>query len=131
MADDPLADERELMASTAEALARSTTRSLRASASAGRLECDAASRNFAVVHYLTWLTPVRFEEVRSLLLRMSAIIEAGRRERIGDLYETLSLVTPVTRARGTHARPTPKPATAKRTARTDSAPRRISRKATR
>jgi DNA-binding transcriptional ArsR family regulator len=124
-------DEREMMASTAEALAKSTTRSLRASASAGRLESGKASRNFAVTHYLTWLTPSRFEEIRSLLLRMSEVIEAGRRERVGDLYETLSLVTPVTRARGTHARPAPRTATATRTTRTNATPRRAGTKATR
>jgi hypothetical protein len=101
---------------------------MRASATAGRLECDAAARNFAVTHYLTWLTPSRFEEVRSLLLRINEIIEAGRREQVGELYESLSILTPVTRARGTHARPTPKTATGPRTTKKNAAPRRARRK---
>jgi hypothetical protein len=118
------ADERQMIAATAEALAKATARSMRASATAGRLACDAAARNFAVTHYLTWLTPSRFEEVRSLLLRINEIIEAGRREQVGELYESLSILTPVTRARGTHARPTPKTATGQRNTKKNSAPRR-------
>ena len=122
------ADERQMIAATAEALAKATARSMRASATAGRLACDAAARNFAVTHYLTWLTPSRFEEVRSLLLRINEIIEAGRREQVGELYESLSILTPVTRARGTHARPTharptPKTATGPRTTKKNAAPR--------
>ena len=122
------ADERQMIAATAEALARATARSMRASATAGRLECDAAARNFAVTHYLTWLTPSRFEAVRSLLLRINEIIEAGRREQVGELYESLAILTPVTRARGTHARPTPKTTTGPRTTTKNAAPRRARRK---
>jgi predicted transcriptional regulator len=122
------ADERQMIAATAEALAKATARSMRASATAGRLECDAAARNFAVTHYLTWLTTSRFEEVRSLLLRINEIVEAGRREQVGELYESLTILTPVTRARGTHARPTPKTATGPRTTKKNAAPRRARRK---
>ena len=122
------ADEQQMIAATAEAFAKATARSMRASASAGRLACDAASRNFAVTHYLTWLTPSRFEEVRSLLLRINEIIEAGRREQVGELYESLAILTPVTRARGTHARPTPKTATGPRTTKKNAAPRGARRK---
>ena len=125
------ADERQMIAATAEALAKATARSMRASATAGRLECDAAARNFAVTHYLTWLTPSRFEEVRTLLLQINAIVEAGRREQVGELYESLAILTPVTRARGTHARPTPKTATAPRTTTKNAAPRRARKKNTR
>ena len=122
------ADERQMIAATAEALAKATARSMRASATAGRLECDAAARNFAVTHYLTWLTPSRFEEVRTLLLQINAIVEAGRREQVGELYESLAILTPVTRARGTHARPTPKTATGPRTTKKNAAPRRARKK---
>ncbi|NBQ16570.1 MAG: ArsR family transcriptional regulator [Proteobacteria bacterium] len=122
------ADERQMIAATAEALAKATARAMRASAIAGRLECDAAARNFAVTHYLTWLTPSRFEEVRTLLLRINAIVEAGRREQVGELYESLAILTPVTRARGTHARPTPKTATGPRTTKKNAAPRRARKK---
>jgi len=122
------ADERQMIAATAEALAKATARSMRASATAGRLACDAASRNFAVTHYLTWLTTSRFEEVRSLLLRINEIVEAGRREQVGELYESLAILTPVTRARGTHARPTPKTATGPRTTKKNAAPRRARKK---
>jgi hypothetical protein len=122
------ADEQQMIAATAEAFAKATARSMRASASAGRLACDAASRNFAVTHYLTWLTTSRFEEVRSLLLRINEIVEAGRREQVGELYESLAILTPVTRARGTHARPTPKTATGPRTTKKNAAPRRARKK---
>ena len=122
------ADEQQMIAATAEAFAKATARSMRASASAGRLACDAASRNFAVTHYLTWLTTSRFEEVRSLLLRINEIVEAGRREQVGELYESLAILTPVTRARGTHARPTPKTATRPRTTKKNAAPRRARKK---
>jgi hypothetical protein len=117
-----------MIAATAEAFAKATARSMRASASAGRLACDAASRNFAVTHYLTWLTTSRFEEVRSLLLRINEIVEAGRREQVGELYESLAILTPVTRARGTHARPTPKTVTGPRTTKKNAAPRRARKK---
>jgi hypothetical protein len=122
------ADERQMIAATAEAFAKATARSMRASASAGRLACDAASRNFAVTHYLTWLTTSRFEEVRSLLLRIKEIVEAGRREQVGELYESLAILTPVTRARGTHARPTPKTVTGPRTTKKNATPRRARKK---
>jgi hypothetical protein len=122
------AEEQQMIAATAEAFAKATARSMRASASAGRLACDAASRNFAVTHYLTWLTTSRFEEVRSLLLRINEIVEAGRREQVGELYESLAILTPVTRARGTHARPTPKTATGPRTTKKNAAPRRARKK---
>ena len=81
-----------------------------------------------MTHYLTWLTTSRFEEIRSLLLRINEIIEAGRREQVGELYESLAILTPVTRARGTHARPTPKTATVARTTKKNSAPRRARKK---
>lgn len=101
------AAERETVALTAEALAKSAARALRASAAAGRLECGEGARNFSVVHQLSWLTPRRFDELRALALRMNQVLDAGRRERAGDLYETLVVVTPVTRRRGTHSRPAP------------------------
>lgn len=102
---DSTAAERETVALTAEAVARSAARTMRASAAAGRLECAEGSRNFSVVHRLSWLTPRRFAEARALSLRMNELLEAGRRDRTGDLYEALVLVTPVTRRRGVHSRP--------------------------
>lgn len=104
--------ERETVALTAEALTKSVARAMRASAVSGRLECADGTRNFAVMHQLTWLTPRRFKEVRALAIRMGEILETGRRERIGDLYEALTVLTPVTRRRGSHSR-TAKPAPAK------------------
>jgi hypothetical protein len=102
---DSSAAEREAIAATAEALAKSTTRSMRASAAAGRLECQADRRNFHLQHHLSWLTADRFAEVRALLIRVHALLEAGRRERTGNLYEVLAIATPVTRRRGSHSRP--------------------------
>ena len=99
------ASERETVALTAEALTKSVARSMRASAVSGRLECAAGSRNFSIMHHLSWLTPRRFAEVRALAIRMNEILEAGRRERTGELYEALAVVTPVTRRRGSHSRP--------------------------
>jgi hypothetical protein len=57
------ASERETVALTAEALTKSVARSMRASAVSGRLECAAGSRNFSIMHHLSWLTPRRFAEV--------------------------------------------------------------------
>ena len=102
---DSSAAEREMIALTAEALARSTARSMRATAAAGRLECRPDARNFFLQHQLAWLTPRRFAEVRDLMLRAYRLLEEGRRERTGDLYEVLSIATPVTRRRGSHSRP--------------------------
>ena len=108
---DSSAAEREVVAVTAEALARSTTRAMRATATAGRLECQPERRNFFLQHHLAWLTPRRFAELRDLMLRANRLLEDGRRERTGDLYEVLSIATPVTRRRGSHSRPlTPVPA---------------------
>lgn len=107
------AAERETVALTAEALAKSAARAMRASAAAGRLECAPGSRNFSVVHLLSWLTPRRFAEARALSVRMNELLEAGRRDRTGELYETLVIVTPVTRRRGTHSRPAPAAARAR------------------
>lgn len=104
---DSSATERETIALTAEALSKSAARTLRQSAAAGRLECQEGARNFAVVHQLSWLTARRFEEVRALALRMNQLLELGRRERTGELYEALVVLTPVTRRRGTHSRPAP------------------------
>jgi hypothetical protein len=57
------------------------------------------------MHHLSWLTPRRFAEVRALAIRMNEVLEAGRRERTGELYEALAVVTPVTRRRGSHSKP--------------------------
>jgi predicted transcriptional regulator len=97
--------ERQMIVRTAEALARSTVRSMRGSAAAGRLHCEEDARNLAVVHFVSWLTPERFEEVRGLAHRMSRVLERGRKECTGDLYEVLVLASPVTRTRGTHTIP--------------------------
>ncbi len=96
------ASERDMIVRTADALARSTVRSMRGSAAAGRLHCEDDARNFTVVHFVSWLTPERFEEFRELASRMRRVLERGRRERRGDLYEVLALASPVTRTRGVH-----------------------------
>jgi hypothetical protein len=90
---------------TADALAKSTVRSMRGSADASRLHCEDDARNFTVVHSVSWLTPERFEEVRELASRMARVLARGRRERRGDLYEVLALASPVTRTRGVHTIP--------------------------
>lgn len=97
--------ERDMTVRTADSLTKSIVRSMRASASAGRLHCEEDSRNFTVVHFVSWLTPERFEEVRTLASRMAHVLERGRKERQGDLYEVLTLAVPVTRTRGVHSIP--------------------------
>lgn len=104
----PAAD-RDLVVRTAESLAKSAVRALRASAAAGRVHCEPDTRNLAMIHFTSWLTPERFEEVRELSMRMARVLERGRRDRTGDLYETFALVAPVTRRRGTHSAPVPAP----------------------
>lgn len=99
------ASEREMIVRTAEVLAKSTVRTLRNSAEAGRIHCDADSRNFSVMHMNCWLTPEQFEELRSIVIRMGRVLEQGRAQREGDLYEVFTVVAPVTRQRGTHSMP--------------------------
>lgn len=99
------AAEREMAVRTAESLAKSTIRALRTSAAAGRVHCEPGARNFTVLHFTSWLTPERFEEVRQLSMRMARVLERGRKERTGDLYEAFVLAAPVTRRRGTHSAP--------------------------
>jgi len=100
---------REMIVRTADALAKSTVRTMRGSAASGRLHCEDDARNFTVVHFVSWLTPERFEEVRELAGRMTRVLERGRKERQGDLYEVLALASPVTRTRGTHSIPRQRP----------------------
>lgn len=99
------AAERDMIVRTADALAKSVVRTMRGSAAAKRLHCEDHARNFAVVHFVSWLTPERFEEVRDLAARMARVLERGRKDRRGDLYEALVLASPVTRTRGTHSIP--------------------------
>jgi hypothetical protein len=110
------AAQRESVVRTAESLAKSSVRALRNSAAAGRIHCEADSRNFAVLHVSSWLTPQRFDELRTLVVRMNSLLERGRRDRSGDPYEVFALATPATRRRGPDA-----------PARTTSRPRRKTR----
>lgn len=104
--------DRDVLVRTATTLARATLNSLRDSAAAGRLECTADRRNFAIQYDLTWLTPERYLELRSTLLRINELIAEGRANREGDLYSVFSIATPVTRRRGTHTVPATKDARA-------------------
>lgn len=99
------AAERDMIVRTADAVAKSVVRTMRGSAAAKRLHCEDHARNFAVVHFVSWLTPERFEEVRDLAARLARVLERGRKDRRGDLYEALVLASPVTRTRGTHSIP--------------------------
>ena len=100
---DATGAERETIVRTAEALAKSSVRALRGSAASGRIHCEADSRNFTLLHVTSWLTPARFEELRTLVFRMDALLERGRRDRTGDPYEVFALATPVTRRPGPSA----------------------------
>ena len=93
-------DERDTIVRTAEALAKSSIRAMRTSAAAGRIHCERDARNFFIMHFTSWLTPARFEELRALTRRMSAILERGRAERTGEPYEVFSIASPVTRRPG-------------------------------
>ena len=107
------ADERDTIVRTAEALAKSSIRALRSSAAAGRIHCERDARNFTIMHFTSWLTPARFEELRALVIRMTAILERGRADRTGDPYEGFTIASPVTRRPGPAPSPRPK---ARRTA---------------
>ncbi|MFM8871840.1 MAG: hypothetical protein ACKOJI_00510, partial [Phycisphaerales bacterium] len=108
-------DERDTIVRTAEALAKSSIRAMRTSAAAGRIHCERDARNFFVTHFTSWLTPTRFEELRALTLRMSAVLERGRAERTGDPYEVFSIASPVTRRPGPAPSARPKARTRKKT----------------
>jgi hypothetical protein len=94
------ADARDTIVRTAEALAKSSIRVLRASARAGRIHCEHDARNFVVMHVVSWLTPAQFKEVRTLVIRMARVLERGRVARVGDPYEVFAIAAPVTRRAG-------------------------------
>jgi hypothetical protein len=94
------ADARDAIVRTAETLAKSSIRALRSSAAAGRIHCESDARNFTIMHVTSWLTPARFEELRTLVIRMNRLLERGRADRTGDPYEVFAIASPVTRRAG-------------------------------
>ena len=108
------ADERDTIVRTAESLAKSSIRALRTSAAAGRIHCERDARNFTIVHFTSWLTPARFEELRTLVVRMTALLERGRADRTGDPYEVFAIASPVTRRSGPAPSARPKPRAARK-----------------
>ena len=113
---DATAAERDSIVRTAESLAKSSVRAIRNSAAAGRIHCEPGSRNFTVMHMTSWLTPERFDELRTLVLRMGRLLERGRKDQEGEPYEVFALAAPVTRRPGPAkaARPAPRARKARR-----------------
>ena len=117
--------ENKCIVDMVRAFTRSVAAEVESSAGARRLRMDRGARNMSVVYELSWLTPEAFREVRTLIFRMKELMDAGKRERKGDLYVGLTVLTPVTRKHRRKGRApadtpgeTPKPGTPSKTSRT-------------
>lgn len=93
---DPAASGAAIVA-TAKCAMHGIVAAIEGAASAGAVEAGRVRRNTAILYELSWLTPERFTELRSLLQRMKKLLDEGKRERKGDLYLTVGLASPVVR----------------------------------
>lgn len=82
---------------TAKSAMHGMIAAMEGAATAGVLTAGRHTRNAALLYELSWLTPERFEELRSLLAKMKTLLDEGKRERTGDLYLTVGLASPVVR----------------------------------
>lgn len=82
---------------TAKCAMHGIVAALEGAASAGAVEAGRSRRNTAILYELSWLTPERFAELRSLLQQVKRLLDDGKRERKGDLYLTVGLASPVVR----------------------------------
>lgn len=97
--------ENKCMVDMVRAFTRSVAAEVASSAAARRLRMDRGARNLSVSYELSWLTPDAFREARTLIFRLKELMDAGKRERKGDLYVGLSVLTPVTRKHRRKGRP--------------------------
>ena len=68
------------------------------------------------MHMTSWLSPERFDELRTLVLRMGRLLERGRKDQVGEPFEVFALAAPVTRRPGPAkaGRPAPRARKARR-----------------
>lgn len=97
---DALTAENKAIRRTADSFLRAMGRAIRDTAAVNGLHAKADQRNVSINYELSWLTPDRLEEVRTLIRRLKAIMDEGKRSREGRLYMTLAIACPVTRKRG-------------------------------
>lgn len=105
------APENRAIVQTANSFLGAMGRAVRDSAAARQLVFTADERNISINYELSWLTPQRFQEVRSLIRRLKQIMDEGKKSREGRLYVSLAMACPVTRKRGA-ARTSPSDAAA-------------------
>jgi len=96
---DPVADHdgNDAVLATARGFMRAAERAIRDSAKCKQLVVGGADGNVTVNYELGWLTADAYDEVRSLVHRIKAIMDDGKRRREGRLFLSLAIVTPVTR----------------------------------
>lgn len=92
--------ENRAIVKTVNSFTGAVRRAVRDSAAAKQLVFDADHRNISINYELSWLTPERFQEVRSLIRRLKQLMDEGKKSREGRLYMTLAVAIPVTRKRG-------------------------------
>ncbi len=98
-ADSTGAAERTAIAETVSVFARSVSRYAGKAAAARALVLEPEKRNLLIDYDLTWLEPDAVKQLRTLVGRIHALCERGRRRRKGELYVNLCTLMPVVRSR--------------------------------
>lgn len=90
-------EENLVVIDTVRTFAKAAERTVRDAARAREFRFEQSARNLSINYELGWLTPAAFEEVRSLIRRLKAVMDEGRRKREGRLYMSFVVATPVVR----------------------------------
>ncbi len=98
-ADSTGAAERTAIAETVSVFARSVSRYAGKAAAARALVLEPGKRNLLIDYDLTWLEAEAVAQLRTLVGRIHALCERGRRRRKGELYVNLCTLMPVVRSR--------------------------------
>jgi predicted transcriptional regulator len=85
------------VAATAKCAMHGVVGAIEAAAAAGAVKVGRREQNASLLYELSWLTPERFAELRTLLQRVKQLLDEGKVDRKGDLYLTVGLVSPVIR----------------------------------
>lgn len=72
---------------------------------AGELEIAGQHRNFVLNYELSWLTPEKFKKARALMYQLKQLMDESRPEGEGRLYCSITVLSPVTRAKRRAPRP--------------------------
>lgn len=100
----------------ASTLLKAMDRTVRDAAAARALEARPEGRNVSMNYELGWLTPAKYQEVRSLIRQLKALMDESKKSRDGRLYMTLAVACPVVRKRtARRAQPVEEPRASKAT----------------